>query len=463
MANVITESATKGSSRTAPPAPGPSGLPVLGSVLDIRSKGLIQFYIDAWSEYGDIVRLQAGPMVQHLLARPEHIKYVLSDNKQNYEKGIGYRKMKLPLGQGLFTSEGEVWRRQRALMQPTFTPKGVTQFTGDMTETTGRMLRGWSKRTADGQALNINSEMMRLAMNIIGKTMFNIDIGRDALEAARAFTVVLEHISSHSLSMVDVPLFVPTRANRRFKKALGTLDSFIYGIIADRKRKGEESHDLFSILSRATDPETGEAMSERQLRDEIITIFFAGHETTAQALTWSWYLLANYPEVEEKLHEEVDRVLGGRTPTEAELQNLTYTSMVVDESMRLYPPVWVYVRDSIDEDEIGGYHIPPKSMIVLSQYITHRHPDLWDEPEKFDPERFTPERSKDRPRYAYFPFGGGPRVCLGNNFALLEAAIVIAMVSQQYRMRLVPGQQIRPRMVGTLRPDRPVRMTLEKR
>jgi cytochrome P450 len=206
------------------------------------------------------------------------------------------------------------------------------------------------------------------------------------------------------------------------------------------------------------DPATGEAMSRKQLRDEILTIFFAGHETTAQALTWTWFLLAQHPEAEAKLHEEVDRVLGGRLPTAADLHALSYTEMVVNEAMRLYPPVWVYVRDALADDEIGGYHIPAGSMLVLSQYITHRHPDLWEEPEKFDPERFSPERSAGRPKYAYFPFGGGPRVCLGNNFALLEAVLAVATIAGRFRLKLLPGQGIEPRMVGTLRPNKPVLM-----
>ena len=463
MTSIATRAAPETGPGNRPLAPGPKGIPMLGSLPEIKNKGLIRFYVDNWRQYGDIVRLQTGPIVQHLLARPDDIKYVLSDNKQNYEKGLGFKKLQMTLGTGLFTAEGALWKRQRNIMQPMFTPRSITQFAGDMTGATESMLQDWQAHGTGGKVFNVNTQMMRLAMNIIGRTMFNIDIGKDAMQAAKAFTFVLENVSQRSLSPVDIPLFIPTKSNRHFNQSIKTLDDFIYGIIDERARNPREERDLLSTLMNARDPETGEPMSRRQLRDEVITIFFAGHETTAQALTWTWFLLAQHPDVEEKLYEEVDRVLGGRTPAVADLEQMPYTEMVVQESMRLYPPVWVYVRDSIDEDEIGGYYIPPHSMIVLSQYITHRHPDYWEEPEKFDPERFTPERSEGRPRYAYFPFGGGPRICLGNNFAMLEAATVVAMIAQRFRLRLVPGQHIEPRMVGTLRPSGPVRMRLQPR
>jgi cytochrome P450 len=293
--------------------------------------------------------------------------------------------------------------------------------------------------------------------------MFGIDIGRDAMQAARAFTYVLENISQKSLNMLDLPLWVPTKSNRKFNRAIQVLDNFIYGIIDNRREHPTEARDLLGVLLAATDPETGEPISRQQLRDEVITIFFAGHETTAQAMTWTWYLLAQHPEIERRVLEEANRVLGDRTPTSENIEQLTYTEMVVKEAMRLYPPVWVFVRDALGDDEIGGYHIPKGSMMVFSQYLTHRHPAYWDDPEKFDPERFTPEAEKSRPRFAYFPFGGGPRICIGNNFAMLEAVTAVAMTARRYRLDLVPGQDIRPKMVGTLRPSAPVLMTLTPR
>lgn len=445
-------------------APGPKGVTLLGSVPEMRRKGMIQFYLDAWRTYGDTVRIQTGPLVQHVIARPDDIKHVLLDNKDNYEKGLlALKKLNMVLGSGLFTSEGELWRRQRSIMGPTFTPRAIGQFADAMITSTGRMLRGWEARAADGKPANVNIEMMRLAMSIIARTMFSFDIGRESIEAARAFSYVLENMSKRSASMVDIPLSIPTPANRRFNKSIEILDDFIYGIIDRRMRDPGDKMDLLSILINARDPQTGEGMSRRQLRDEVITIFFAGHETTAQALTWCWYLLAQHPEVETKLHEEVDRVLGGRALTLEDAHGLEYTTMVVQEAMRLYPPVWLYVRQSLGEDELGGYKIPTDSMIILSPYLTHRHPDYWEDPEKFDPERFTPERSAGRHRYAYFPFGGGPRICLGNNFAMLEATIAVAMTAQRFKLRLLPGPEVHPKMVGTMRPDRYIMMSLQPR
>jgi cytochrome P450 len=454
---------------TKPPAaprlaPGPKGHPVIGNLVDLRRGSMIEFYRQMWEQYGDIVRLQMGPLVSHLLVEPEYVKYVLSDNKQNYEKGLGFKKLQMTLGSGLFTAEGDLWRRQRSVMQPTFTPKGVSRFAPDMVELTERMLNGWEvRRLKTGAPLNVNTAMMRLAMNIIARTMFGIDIGRDAMQAAGAFTYVLETVSRKSLNIVDVPLWVPTKSNRRFNRAIQVLDDFIYGIIDSRRANPSEERDLLGVLLAAADPETGEPMSRRQLRDEVITIFFAGHETTAQAMTWTWYLLAQHPDIERRLQEEAESVLGGRMPTYADIEKLTYAEMVVKEAMRLYPPVWVFVRDSLDEDEIGSYHIPKGSMMTFSQYLTHRHPKYWDDPEKFDPERFTPEGEKSRPKYAYFPFGGGPRICIGNNFAMLEAVTAVAMTARRYSIKLVPGQDIRPKMVGTLRPSAPVMVTLEPR
>jgi cytochrome P450 len=293
--------------------------------------------------------------------------------------------------------------------------------------------------------------------------MFSSDIDRDALAAGDAFTYVLEFMSSRSISLIDIPLFVPTRANRQYRDSMATLEGYLGRVIHERRERPGDHDDLLAMLLAARDPETGEPMSDQQLFDEVVTLFFAGHETTAQALTWTWYLLAQHPAAESQLHDEVDRVLGGRLVTADDVTQLEYTRMVVEEAMRLYPPIWVFVRDAYEDDVIGDYHIPAGSMIVLSQYITHRHPDLWQEPERFDPERFRPERAKERPRYAYFPFGGGPRICLGIHFALLEAVVAVAMLAQRYRLRLVHGQHIEPKMVGTLRPSAPVMMTLEQR
>jgi len=443
-------------------APGPRGSFLLGSLPEMQRKGQLLQMMDAWREYGDVVRFKMGPLVQHLFVRPEHVKHILLTHQQNYSKGIGFAKVKFALGNGLFVSEGDLWRQQRRLMHPPFTARAVEQFAQEMVEATDEMLDRWEPFATRGEALDVNQEMMRLAMDIIGRTMFGKEVGREAIAAAQAFSFVLEYVGKRTVTLFDIPRFIPIPDNRRFNRAMDLLKTYIGEIISARQGETEERLDLLSLLLHARDEETGQGMSVNQLHDEVLTIFFAGHETTAQTLTWAWFLLSQHPDVAHRLHEEVD-ALGGRPPTLADLPQLPYARMIVEETMRLYPPVWAFPRDAIEEDEIGGYHIPKGSMVLVSQYLTHRHPEFWDNPEIFDPERFTPERSEGRPRYAFFPFGVGPRICLGIHFAYLEAHLVLATVAQRYRLDLVPGHPVEAKAVGTLRPIHGVRMTLHPR
>lgn len=450
--------------------PGEKDIPVLegnliSNMLDFRRKGMLQFFLEAWQKKGDIIRFKLGPVDNILLVEPAYIQHVLVKNAANYNKGISMDKLKLSLGEGLFASEGELWKRQRALMQPLFTPRAVSKYAVEILEDIKNLLNRWNGYEETKTQLDINQEMMRLAMGIIARTMFSKSIDENSMNAANAFAFVLEFVSQQTIRFVDLPMWFPTPSHIRFKRSMRILDDFIYLIIEQRRKQGDtgEEGDLLGLLLNTRDPITGEFMSDKQIRDEVITIFFAGHETTAQALTWIWYLLSQHPEEEKTFHQELDSVLAGRYPGLEDLERLPYTRMVIDEAMRLYPPILLYARQAIANDEIDGYHIPAGAMITVSQYLTHRHPDYWKDPEHFIPERFSPEKSSDRPRYAYFPFGGGQRVCIGNNFALLEMTLVLAVVGQKYHLHLVPGQDIQPKMVGTLRPNGPVMMTLEKR
>jgi cytochrome P450 len=445
--------------------PGPQGNFLLGSLLDMQRQGMIEFYVDNWKKYGDTVRFKMGPMNSFLLAHPDDIRYVLVENKENYNKGISMDKIRLSLGNGLFAAEGDLWLKQRRLMGPMFTPRAINAFYDVMLEDIQKLLERWANDYQDGRSFDVSAEMMRLAMGIIARTMFSIDINEQAWEAGNAFTYVLEYASQATVRLIDWPQFVPTAANRKFRESMQTLDDFIFGVIQSRVDLPDDQQldDLLGLLLTTRDEETGERMDIQQIRDEVVTIFFAGHETTAQALTWTWFLLAQHPEVEAYLHDELGTVLSRQLPSLEKLEQLPYTRQVIDESMRIYPPIWVYARQAIEDDEIGGYHIPAGSLITLSQFITHRHPEFWEKPEVFNPDNFAPENMVGRPKYAYFPFGGGQRICIGNNFALLEAVLALAVIAQQYRLHLVPGQEIKPKMVGTLRPDQPVMMTLEVR
>ena len=445
----------------APPkvAPGPQGLPVVGSINELRRKGILDFYLDVWQAYGDVAQVQMGPMTIHQFIRPEHVQHILVRNRDNYIKGLSHDRLRVPLGQGILTAEGELWRRQRRLMSPTYTPRSVDQFAEIMIDATRQMLVRWQALPV-GRVVPINLEMMRLTMSVISRSMFTIDIGEEFAEAGQAIAFILEFAAKRTVTLIDPPLWLPTPMNRKLKKALETLDGFLYGIITQRRQQ-PPGDDLLSILMHARDEETGEAMSDKQLRDEVLITFFAGHETTAQLLTWTWYLLAEHPDVDKRYQDELAKVLGGRSPALEKVPALTYTRMIIDETLRLYSPVAMMARDAVEADEIDGYLIPAGSMVTLTPYITHRHPEFWDRPQAFYPEHFAPERVDARPRYAYFPFGAGPRICLGKHFALLEAALVLGEVGQRYRPRLVPGQEIGLRWSGTLRPDRDVLMTLE--
>lgn len=436
--------------------PGPTGLPLLGSIFDLRRKGVFWFYVDGWREYGDVFRFRAGPLTLYQFVRPEHIQHILIKNAGNYVKGFSHEKLRVALGLGVFTSEGDLWRRQRRLMAPTYTPSRVTRFAGFMLDETRRMLGRWEARPAE-HPLAINQEMVRLTMSIISRSMFTLDIGEDFAEVGQALTFLLDFVNKRSITLVDPPLFLPTPTNRRLKHALDTLDHFLYSLIGERRQQ-PPSDDLLSVLMHARDEETGEAMSDRQLRDEVLIIFFAGHETTAQLLTWTWWLLSQHPHVEEQLQTELDYVLGDQSPALDNLPRLAYCRMVLDEALRLNSPVSMFARDAVADDVVDGYPVPGGSMITITPYITHRHPEFWEKPEEFYPEHFTAERVKSRPRYAYYPFGAGSRICLGKHFALLEATIALAEIARRYRLCLAPGQQVKVAWSGTLRPEGDVMM-----
>ncbi|CAA9435812.1 MAG: Cytochrome P450 [uncultured Rubrobacteraceae bacterium] len=429
--------------------PGLKGLPLVGNLPQFQRDPLATL-IKAAREGGDVVSIDLASQRYYLLSNPDHVRHVLQDNNKNYVKGYG--KVRVLLGNGLVLSEGSFWRRQRRLMQPAFHRRRLAGFAEAMTGETTRMLDGWEARASGGRPLDVAMEMTLLTQRIIVKTMFGADIGAEGERIARAFETALAGIDTRFVT----PLWMtrlPLPANRRFEKALQTIDDAVHRIIRERRQSGREGgDDLLSMLMQARDEETGETMSDRQIRDEVTTIYLAGHETTAVTLAWAWYLLSKSPEVTRRVREEVSRVLGERTPGIEDLPNLTYTKMVLDETLRLYPAAWMISRTAVEEDEIGGYRIPAGRTLFLSPYVTHRRTDLWPNPEGFDPERFAPPDGNGRPRFAYYPFGGGPRLCIGNNFALMEATLVVAMVMQRYRLDLVPGQTVKARPKGTLRP-----------
>jgi cytochrome P450 len=456
----MTEATAIGRSRSSKIAPGPAGYPVLGSLPNMWGDPL-SYLLKSALEHGDIVRLRFGPKIAHLLTQPEHIKYVLQDNQKNFSKETrGFITLRTFLGMGLLTSDGETWLRQRRIAQPAFHRQKIAALGGAMVRAAEAAAEGWGEHVERGRAIDVASEMMKLTLQIAGETLLSTDVSREAETVGRALTVMLYEARRRIVSSYVIPLSIPTKRNRQLTEAINALDGLVYRMINERRRSGGGPEDLLSMLLNARDADTGEAMTDKQLRDEVLTIFVAGHETTANALAWTFYLLSKFPSAARKIRAELAEVLGGRSPSVEDLPQLKYTSMVVDESMRLYPPAWMFTRAAREDDEIGGYFIPKGSFLFLSPYIVHRKPGLWEDPEGFDPERFAPERAASIPRFAYFPFGGGPRQCIGNTFALMEAVLLLAVFLQKYRLDLVPGHPIKYEPLVTLRPKHGVFMSI---
>ena len=441
--------------------PGPRTLSPLSSTFSLQ-RDPIRFALDMWQRYGDVVHFRFLFWPAYVLYHPDQVKRVLQENHRNYNKNFPNMKAAREIfGNGLFTNAGESWLRQRRLMQPSFHHQRLVGFGRLMREAAAAMLERW-QRTDPGEApVDISQEMMRLSLRIAGLALFSHDLTNEVDRIGRTFTTLGPLISRYT-TLPFPPLRVPTPRNRRLLAGLHTLNTIIYAIINERRkqRADTDAPDLLSMLLSARDEETGESMSDQQLRDEVLTLLLGGHETTAMALTWTWYLLSRHPEVERRLHAELDTVLSGQRPSVEHLDALPYTRMVIQEAMRLYPPVFGFTRFATASDEIGGYPVPAKSIMFLSAYCTHRHPAFWEEPEAFDPERFTPERSVGRPRFAYFPFGGGPRQCIGNAFAMMEAQLVLATVAQRYCLRLVPGHPVETQVLLMMRPRYGLPMTL---
>ena len=370
--------------------------------------------------------------------------------------------MRPALGSGLATSEGALWLRQRRLMQPPFTHSSVLRLADQMTQAVEVGHSHWPLAATSGRALAINQEMAQLSLNILLRTIFTTDLGDKARAILEATMEVGSFLNRRLASIVDIPLAVPIPANRRFNKALRSFDSSIYELIQARRVRSDSGTDLLGALLAARDGESGIQMSDRQIRDEVFTILLAGHETVALGLTWAWYLLAQHPQIEDTLQAELTTRLAGRTPAVEDLPALQYTRMVLEEAMRLYPPIWTVPRAALKDDEIAGYHIPAGSLMFPSQYLAHRHPDFWDSPTAFDPQRFAPDRAGGA-RRTYFPFGEGPRSCMGTHFAMVEMCLVLATIAQRYRLRLLPGPTIEPTSMVSLHPSRDVLAIVESR
>jgi cytochrome P450 len=431
-----------------------------GDQLVPMSRDPLAYLVKTASEYPDLAYFRLGNQRTFLLSNPEYVHDVLVANDWNFLKGRGLRRAKKVLGNGLLTAEGNFHRRQRRLSQPAFHKQRIAAYATTMTEYAARLRDRWQP----GEKRDIAQDMMSLTLAIVAKTLFDADVEAEAKEIGQALSEILEIFSTFSSPLTDLIDKLPLPKNLRAKKGKQRLDETIYRIIEEHRNSNEDRGDLLSMLLLAQDEEEGSGgMSDDQLRDEVMTLFLAGHETTANALTWTWYLLSQHREVETKLHAELDAVLGGRLATFEDVPNLPYTTMILTEAMRLYPPVWVMGRRSISGIKIGGYYIPAKSIVLLSQYVIHRDKRFYPEPDRFLPERWTSEQSKSLPKMAYFPFGGGTRFCIGEQFAWMEGILLIATIAQKWKLRLVEGHKVEPQPLITLRPKHGMKMRLEPR
>jgi len=437
--------------------PGPSFGLRRWSLGPLNSGDPLGYFTGIVREYGDVVGLRIFNFRILLINHPDDIEDVLVNHPRKFIKGRVLQANKRVFGRGLLTSEGDFWLRQRRLVQPAFHRARIAGYASTMVEYTERLLDEWQ----DGEERDIHKEMMRLTLQIVAKTLFDADVERDAQDIGKSLELLLELGADFRRTLL-IPQWLPTPTNLRLERAIRQIEKVLYRMIAEKRASGRDAGDLLSMLLAAQD-EDGSRMTDKQLRDEAITLFLAGHETTANALSWTWWLLARNPAVEAKLHAELRTVLAGRAPSFDDLPKLVYTNHVITESMRLYPPAWGTARTAIEDLEIAGYAVPKGSGVSFTQWTVHRDARWYDAPEEFRPERWEGDLLKRIPRFAYFPFGGGPRQCIGTSFALMEMALTLATIAQQYRFRLVEGHPVVPLASITLRPRHGIRVTLESR
>jgi cytochrome P450 len=433
--------------------PGPRG-PLIGGLIN-PGRDPLAFLTRLARTYGDVAYFRLGSERAFFINHPQHIRDVLVTHDRNFTKSRGLERAKKLLGEGLLTSEGAAHMRQRRLLQPAFHRDRIDAYASVMVEHADRMRQRWTA----GAEMDVSREMMRLTLSIVGKTLFDSDVESKADEIGTAVTRVLE---TFWLTLLPFPDFIeklPLPMIRRSRAGRAKLDRLIYALIAERRAAGHDRGDLLSMLLMAQDEEDGSGLSDRQVRDEAMTLILAGHETTANALAWTWYLVSQSPEVETRLHEEIDRVLQGRLPVAADLAALPFVEQVVTESMRLYPPAWVVGRRALDDYAIGEFVAPARSVVFMSPYVMQRDPRYYADADRFLPARWTPDFKAALPKFAYFPFGGGPRQCIGEPFARMELALLVATIAQRWRLRLVPDQSVVPKPLITLRPKHGINMT----
>lgn len=417
-----------------------------GSVRELVRNPL-SYFMNVTQEYGDIVCYRPAPDPAYLINHPDYVRHVLIENHRNYSKETySIQAFKKVMGDGLITAEGDAWLWQRRLMQPAFHHSRLERLDSLIVSATHEMLARWEKYLLDDQPVDIAREMAALTLSVTARALFGVDLGEQVNS--------IGEIVNRAATMFEKP------SNPTVQQSAIEFRAVVDDIIRRRRDNFHDGGDLLSSLMLARDEQSGQGMDDKQLSDQLMGLLLAGYETTANALTWTWYLLSENPWAGERVRREVRQALDGRSPTAADMERIPYLRQVLDESLRLYPPAWMLGRRAIGDDRIGGYDVPAGTVIAISAYTLHRHPSFWENPHSFDPERFNPANSAVRHRFAYIPFGAGPRQCIGNTFGLLEASLILACVAQRYELRMAPGSEVQPQALFVLRPNRDLLMTL---
>lgn len=438
--------------------PGPKNYLLVSNTIEF-ARNPLEFLSRCARQYGDVVKLQLPFGRTYLLNHPDDVEFMLTTSNRNFKKGKAFEASRLVLGNGLVTSEGDFWLRQRRLMQPAFHRERIKTYAEVMVDYTTKMLDQWQ----DGQIHNLEEDMQKLTLQIVNRLLFGLELSGDkAAEVSGKVEHAFKEIQDRLVNPLHLPESVPTPGNRRYLNTIRELDRVIFEIIEQRRANPGQKDDLLAILLEAQD-EDGRQMTDQQLRDELLTLFIAGHETTALAMTWAFYLLSQHPEVETRLLDELNQVLQGRTPQMADLPRLPYTELVIKETLRLYSPAQFLFREALTDCEIGGYPVPAGTQLIAASWVLHRDPRFYDQPDEFRPERWESEKAKNLPKYAYAPFGGGPRLCIGNTFALTEAALLLATIAQRYRLSLKTTKPVIPQVQATLHPKYPLLMQAASR
>jgi cytochrome P450 len=439
----------------------PGAIPLLGHLGTFRKQPL-EMLTTWWRWHGDALRFRLGRRTLYLFSHPDLAEEVLVKQSDRFVKVYDPQRptgLALVLGNGLVTSSGEVWKRHRRIIQPIFHRSRMAEMADRMAQVGEQRMAAWNGRA--GGTIDIAAEMMQLALEVISQTMFSASMTQHIDRISHALQISIKHAFDSFSNPLFLPLWVPTARNRKFHSVMQFMDGLMYGLLAERRQSGAHHDDLLDLLLQARDEETGKGLTDQELRDEALTIFAAGHETTANALAWTWYLLATHPEARARFHEEVDRVLQGRTPNAEDLQHLPYTRALFEESLRLYPPAPAVQRKAATQTTVGGISLPEGAFVLVGTYNLHRHPDFWPNPEEFRPERWL-DAERPSNRYAYMPFGAGPRTCVGLHFASVEGPLLLALIGRRYDLQLAQ-EKVEPYLMVTLRPKGGIRMTLHPR